>query len=110
MGFSPPLQYPFLMFLTASTCSGADVPLRKTSRNLQTIVVAVKWTQVREVKGCGPRSRIQGQRPKVELAWMSCGLLCALVCVWCWLCVYLLCTWEFREEVCSCVLSVVLVV
>ena len=41
----------FLMFLTASTCSGADVPLRKTSRNLQTIVVAVKWTQVREVKG-----------------------------------------------------------
>ena len=37
----------FLMFLTASTCSGADVPLRKPSRNLQTIVVAVKWTQVR---------------------------------------------------------------
>ena len=41
----------FLMFLTASTCSGADVPLKKTSRNLQTLVVAVKWTQVREVKG-----------------------------------------------------------
>ena len=41
----------FFLFLTASTCSGADVPLRKTSRNLQTIVVAVKWTQVREVKG-----------------------------------------------------------
>ena len=41
----------FLMFLTASTCSGADVPLRKWSRNLQTIVVAVKWAQFREVKG-----------------------------------------------------------
>ena len=35
---------------------------------------------------------------------MSCGLLCALVCVWCWLCVYLLCTWVFSEEVCWCVL------
>ena len=41
---------------------------------------------------------------------MSCGLLFALVCVWCWLCVYVLRTWEFSEEVCSCVLSVVLVV
>ena len=41
---------------------------------------------------------------------MWCGLLCALVCVWCRLCVYLLRTWEFSEEVCWCVLSVVLVV
>ena len=41
---------------------------------------------------------------------MLCGLLCALVCVWCWLAVYVLCTWEFSEEVCWCALSVVLVV
>ena len=50
------------MLLTASTYSGADVPERKTSRNLQTIVVAVKWAQVREVKGRGPRRRNQAQR------------------------------------------------
>ena len=50
---------------------------------------------VRDPKGNSPRCRV---------------VCCVHWCVCGWLCVYLLRTWEFSEEVCWCVLSVVLVV